>query len=241
MNSSPNDTELQTLVRHAIATCSVFARWSPDRVASLARVANLRRYKRGNVVPTGAGAERQALLTVSGHLEISQTTSAGKRFVMGIVGEGEIAGLFRLLDDPEVGYGYVARDETTVIHLRCADLAELLDAEPTGWRDVARIVLQRQVQAVAAGLDQIVLGGADYRVAATLQRLATLFGVRSAQGTRLKLRLSQDDLADMLCVSRQTVNKELRRLEDMSVIFCAYNTVTILDSEALHQIVCSRR
>ncbi|AMM23037.1 Crp/Fnr family transcriptional regulator [Variovorax sp. PAMC 28711] len=237
MTTNPPDADSLALMRNAIANSKLFARWTPDQIAKLARSASFRRYRRGNVVPTGSGADRQALLTVSGLLEISQTTSGGRRFVMGIVGGGEVAGLIRLFGNPVVEYGYVARDNAAVIHLPCAELMALLDTDPVYWRDLARVVLQRKVDAVAAVLDQVVIGGADYRIAATLQRLGKLFGVHAPQGTRLKLRLSQDDLADMLCVSRQTVNKELRRLEEMGVILCAYNTVTILDSDALHRIV----
>lgn len=39
----------------------------------------------------------------------------------------------------------------------------------------------------------------------------------------------------MVAVSRQTVNKELRTLEQMGVINAAYGCVTIHDLEALRQ------
>lgn len=69
------------------------------------------------------------------------------------------------------------------------------------------------------------------------RRLSILFGVPDGDGLRLRLRLTQDDLADMLCVSRQTVNKELKRLEESGVIASTYKTVTVMDREALERIV----
>jgi DNA-binding GntR family transcriptional regulator len=47
------------------------------------------------------------------------------------------------------------------------------------------------------------------------------------------LRISQSDLAAMLSVSRQTVNKELRLLEQRGLLQAAYGRLTIVDLAGL--------
>ncbi|AMM23233.1 hypothetical protein AX767_01705 [Variovorax sp. PAMC 28711] len=160
---------------------------------------------------------------------------------MGIFGPGELMGLVRLFDDPLLPYGFVAREPALVAHLPCRGLVAIFDADPLRWKEVTRFALDRQVDTLDTLLNQAVLGRTDCRIAATLQRLGNLFGVQAARETRLRLRLSQDDLADMLAVSRQTVNKELRRLEAAGILRCTYNTLVILDRGALSRMAAERR
>ena len=47
------------------------------------------------------------------------------------------------------------------------------------------------------------------------------------------LRISQSDLAAMLSVSRQTINKELRLLEQRGLLQAAYGRLTIVDLAGL--------
>jgi len=47
------------------------------------------------------------------------------------------------------------------------------------------------------------------------------------------LRISQSDLAAMLSVSRQTINKELRLLEQRGLLQAAYGRLTLVDLAGL--------
>lgn len=241
MAIEPERAHSPALIRNALRNCRAFANASPERIDLIARACTLRHYSRGTQILTGEGADRQVLLAVSGLMEVSQTSAAGKRFVMNLVGPGELAGLIRLFDDPPVTYGYIARERSAVVHLPCVALIDVLDIDLMQWRAMAEFALERKVLALTTVLDQAVIGPAEHRIAATIRRLSRNFGIQAENGTQIRLRLSQDDLADMLCVSRQTVNKELQRLEKEGVIRCAYNSVTIIDAAALQRIVDSQR
>jgi CRP/FNR family cyclic AMP-dependent transcriptional regulator len=62
-----------------------------------------------------------------------------------------------------------------------------------------------------------------------------IYGVEDVS-RRLRLRLSQDDLAAMLQVTRRSINKEMRTLEDMALIRSEYNGVIVLDLPALRKL-----
>lgn len=236
MSSEPRPGDFLALIRNALSASRLFSRASPEWIDRLAKASNFRQYRRGDAVSTCIGTADHVLLAVSGLLEISLVAANGRRFVMGIAGPGEVIGLVRLFAETPVKYGYVARENAAVVHMPCSELHTLFDSDPARWRDVCEFAIDRKSQLIGTVLDQVVIGGAEHRIAATLRRLSKLFGVQRQAGTLLKLRLSQDDLADMLCVSRQTVNKELHRLETAGVIGCAYNTITILQPEALSDI-----
>src|SRR5256885_16248324 len=73
----------------------------------------------------------------------------------------------------------------------------------------------------------------DNRVAELLARLAPTHGQPAPDGQGVVLRISQSDLAAMLSVSRQTINKELRLLEQRGLLQAAYGRLTIVDLAGL--------
>jgi CRP-like cAMP-binding protein len=82
------------------------------------------------------------------------------------------------------------------------------------------------------------IGAFRQRLAATIDRLATVYGT-DIEGN-LRLRVRQEDIAVILQVTRQSVNKELGAMAAAGVIGTEYNTITILDLEALREIAFNR-
>ena len=108
----------------------------------------------------------------------------------------------------------------------------LLDAEPQLWRSMLLMLLRQQHELRASLMDRSV-GGTRQRIAATVDRLAQTYGLSDDIDRNLRIRLSQEDLADLLQVSRQTVNRELRALAGEGVLAADYNSLKILDRPAL--------
>ncbi len=67
------------------------------------------------------------------------------------------------------------------------------------------------------------------RLARRLINLAESRGVHADAGLRIDLRLSQEALADMLGVSRQSLNPALRQLQAQGLISLGYATIVVRD------------
>ncbi len=77
---------------------------------------------------------------------------------------------------------------------------------------------------------------AEALIAHRLLTLAEAFGERSAAGTQqLTVRLSQEDIATLVGLSRQRVNQEVQRLAAMGVLDAAYGDIRVHDIEALRR------
>ena len=70
-----------------------------------------------------------------------------------------------------------------------------------------------------------------------LLSLMAVHGLPRASGVAISLKLSQDEFADMLGRTRQSVNRELKQLERDGVISMTYSHFTIRDKAALKAIV----
>lgn len=238
----PNRTNLEdaaqdmALMARALSWNELFSRWPQRYRDELMKSARLQRYSRRTQVLAHDRLRRELLAVVSGCLEISSISVVGRKYVNALLGPGQVAPLLRLLEDVPLPYDYHAHEESVIIHLPSDAVLAVLDAEPALWRDVARLGLQRQRLSVAFLRVQM-LSSVRRRIAATLLNLAQIYGQQRDAGLDLCVRLSQNDLASMLGVSRQTVNKELGVLVEAGVIALSYKRVTVRDEPQLRRIV----
>lgn len=223
---------------HALCLNELFQHWPVEHRNALLKSARLERYNRRTQVLSHDRHRRELLVVVSGCLEISSLSALGRKYVNALLGPGQVAPLVRLLEDVPLAYDYHAHEDSVIIHLPCDAVIAGLDAEPVLWRDVARLGLQRQRLSVSVLQDQM-LGSVHRRVAATLLNLAAIYGAKQDAGLDLRVRLSQHDLAAMLGLSRQTINKELGALVEAGVIELAYKRVTVRDARLLREIAAA--
>jgi CRP-like cAMP-binding protein len=214
--------------------------------------ARLERYGRRTQVLAHDRHRRELLVVVSGCLEISSMSSGGRKYVNALLGPGQVAPLVRLLEEVPLAYDYHAHEDSVIVHLPCDAVIAVLDAEPVLWRDVAKLGLQRQRLSIVLLQNQM-LNSVHGRVAATLMSLVHFYGgqgqgtdsatsatsgATSEEGEPIGplVRLSQTDLAAMLGLSRQTINKELGRLVEEGAIDMRYKRIRIVDAERLARI-----
>jgi CRP-like cAMP-binding protein len=102
-----------------------------------------------------------------------------------------------------------------------------LQDHPAHWRDLARLACGKLRQAFDV-LEDIQRLPLDQRLMKRLWLQSRGFGSRPA---RRKLRLPQDQLALMMGVSRQSVNRALQALEAQGRISLHYGTIELLGEE----------
>ena len=241
MENSQLSCKDNPLMEHALRLTPGFAPWPAALMERLLAMSCVRRYARNELVGIESG-EPWTFTIISGHVIVSRTPPGGQRAPVTLLGPGNLIGLVRLLESTEgmenvppiqrALYDFSACLNTTVVQMPTLLIRQLLDEQPALWRSMA-IMLMKQNRQVLDTLFVAWMGSFSQRLTTTLERLALLYG--SKDGTRIKigLRLTQEDLAALLQVSRQSVNKALRKLAESGAISLRYNSITILDLEIL--------
>lgn len=229
---SPADN---AFIRNALTTAESFSGWSPAAIESLLPAARLGRYERGDMVRREDIGEPEVLLVLSGHVLSSRLYPDDSRVPVFIFNPGYVAGIQAEFDDEKhVIYAYEAHDTALVLHVPARLVVEKLDATPFLWKAMAKVVVKHH-RAIASTLLDFQSGNTRKRLAATLSRLARVYGVDD-DTRNLQLRLSQDDLAAMLQVTRRSINGEMRVLEAKGLVRSDYNAVTVLDLAGLRSL-----
>lgn len=230
MSSTPLNSP--ALIRRALGLCHLLRHWPGEVLDELAGAATLGRYARRQQVMAGDPLRREVMVVVSGCLEVGGVDAMGARFVLSLHGAGDILGLARMLEHTQFVYDYHAHQPTVLVEIPGASFLALLDAHPLLWKDICLLVLARMHELIVVQ-QRHAFSNIDNRVAELLARLAPTHGKPAPQGQGVVLRISQSDLAAMLSVSRQTINKELRLLERRGLLRVAYGRLILLDLPGL--------
>ncbi|MEO3714713.1 Crp/Fnr family transcriptional regulator [Roseateles flavus] len=117
-----------------------------------------------------------------------------------------------------------------------AALVAWLDQHPRHWRSVARLACAKLRQSFEV-LEDIARQPLEARLAKRLLQVAQGYGEQDLTpqdaSTPRRLRLPQEQLALMMGVSRQTVNKALKSLEAQGHIALRYGGIELLAPQAL--------
>lgn len=221
------------LMHRALRATSFFGGWSEADLDKVVQISHLVKHARGSAVVKPARSWRELLAVVSGSIEVSRTSSDGSKFVLSILRAGDCAGFARLLPNPSLPHDHIAHEDALVIHVPCEPMLQLLDQQPRLWRSVAFFALEKQREKNVS-IQRRALSDFPEQLAFLLIKLADASGAAGARPP--SLHLSQAELSAMLGVSRQTVNKALRKLSIRHVVAASYGRLDIVDLPALREL-----
>lgn len=227
------------LIRRAIGLCRLMRHWPASALDALAHSARLGRYERHEPILVNQPQRREIFIVVSGAVAVDSVDAAGARFLLTTFAPGEVGSLIRLLEDRVFVYSFHAAQPTVLVHIPAEPMRAVLDAHPLLWRDVCLVTLQRSHEQILQQRRRG-LGRLDQRVADAVLQLAREQAPAAPADQAFEVQASQSDLAAMLSVSRQTVNKELAQLQAQGVLRVDYRRLTVLDARALQRLAEDR-
>ncbi|MEA2740832.1 MAG: family transcriptional regulator, cyclic receptor protein [Acetobacteraceae bacterium] len=179
------------------------------------------------------GASMMAV--VSGRVKICTFSADGKELVLNIIDRGSLFGEIALLDGQPRSADAVALDDTELLVLDRNRLMPILTANPETAARMITVLCQRLRQTSEA-LEDALLRDAPSRVARGLLRLARTFGKPEAGGTRLDIKLSQQQMGSLIGISRESINRYIVEWSRAGYLAVNGGFVTILDLEALEAV-----
>jgi len=165
---------------------------------------------------------------VEGRVRLLDYPVAGAEVLVQSLGRGAWFGELSTLDGGPRPQDAVAFGRTALLHVPHAAYQRLAEDLPALHHDLAVLACAHQ-RAALAFIGQRVVQALPARVA------AALLGVAQDVG-RAPLAIRQAELALMVGVSRQTLNRQLKAFEGGGLIRTRYARIEILDADALRRL-----
>ncbi|WP_297356665.1 Crp/Fnr family transcriptional regulator [Paraburkholderia sp.] len=192
--------------------------------------ASLVTLERGEVLYRRGEQSSGLYAVLGGALAIGTVGVDGKEALLAVLGPTAWVGEISLFDGLPRPNNATAVSRTLLLHVPEAALKDLLDTTPRYWRDFALLMAQR-LRLSFDNAEAMTLLPAAQRVANRLLSIAGGYGGLNAAQSRI--RLSQDSLASMVSLSRQTTNQLLKNLESQRIVSLKSGEITILDFDRL--------
>jgi len=180
------------------------------------------------------GDEGTALyIIVQGRIRISLSRRLDN-VTLAILGQGEFLGEMALLDELPRSADAIALEDAQLYVLNRKDFLSFLSNNPHTVYAILNS-LSRRLRKTDDQLAEMCFLNLSARLAKRLVELAETQAPDQDEPNACDLSISQQELGNILGVSRESINKELKILRDKGVVSTSRNSIRILDLEALRK------
>ena len=207
---------------------------SPLRaIPGIDRVSRSRIYPRGAVVFREGNAAQGVYVLSSGRVKISISSADGKKLILRIAKGGDILGLYAGLTGRHFEATAEMIEGGRVDFIPRQDLLDLIGRQNGSSLDLLE-VFSRQFSELVDHTRIIALSeSALEKLARLIMRWSKDFGERTTDGIRLQILLTQEEIAQIIGASRETVTRLFSALKRDQVIRVKRDVMWIRDSAAL--------
>lgn len=171
-----------------------------------------------------------------GRVRLYRMSPDGKQLTLDIHEKGTILGDMELLGQDRLPEAYAeAIDDAVICTITPDELRRLIERFPTIGVNIIRH-LSRRLRAAEEELEAMAYQRVDQRVARKLLDLARRFGVQTERGMLIGARLTQQELAEMVGTTRETLAHTIGDFRRRGLLDTVRQQVLIRDAEELADI-----
>lgn len=160
--------------------------------------------------------------------------------IVSYLGPGDLQGMLPAIDGQPQALDMMAHEPCILLRIPNALVREGIQRD-TRVIEALTQQLAHRMRIMYDKLREAATLSVAQQLARQLDTLARSYGAPREQGIVIRLRLSQENLAQLLGASRQQINSELKKLEARGVLRIARESITILDAAALQGSTYSNR
>jgi cAMP-binding proteins - catabolite gene activator and regulatory subunit of cAMP-dependent protein kinases len=228
-------------VEEKCTSCSVrkdrpFCNMSQGAIAALDQVKFAAVYPKGSLLFVEGEQPRGVFILCSGRAKLTATSSEGRTLIVKIAAPGEILGVSASI----LGRPYEVSGETLepsqVNFIRREDFLHLLSA----YSDICLHTAQQLSEKYEAAQREIRSLGLSQTTGEKLARLILSWsekGEVTAQGTRLQVLLTHEEIAQMIGTTRETVTRLLSDFKRKKLINVKGSSFFVLQKELMQGMV----
>ena len=200
----------------------------------------------GKVLRFGAGQQifaygdtAQGIYAVlDGCVSISRYRDDGKEALLTLIDPAHWFGEITLFDKQQRTHRASSIADSLLLYIDGADLMQLLAQQSHYWQDFG-LLLTHKVRFLMDMAEDLAVCSTTQRVAKRLVLIAQNYGMWTDRSKRM-IDTPQEQLAMMLFMTRQSVNKVLKDLSKQQLIKLHYGAIEILDLEGLKSVIAQR-
>lgn len=209
-----------------------FADLSSAEQQQLLALAQYRKLNQGQRLFCRGDAFDGIYVLLNGGIFIAGVDKNGKEALLTLVEGGDFIGEIALFDKKSRTHDATAGSDVELLWWPAHALSQLLTQYPLWWQRFG-LLLSTKIRLVFQAFEDMSLQSAHVRLA----RRLVLFCQQQPQAEQCVIPISQEQLGQLLGLSRQTTNQLLSELQNSGYILKSYGQIKVIDAQALKRLV----
>lgn len=207
---------------------------SDAELRNVASLSTKRRVRAREVVVQQSEPGNELFVLVSGHLKVVSTDPEGRDAGLNVLGPGEVFGEVALLDGGPRSATIVALNEPCeLLVIRRENWLRFLRESPDTAVQLLGVLAAR-LRKLTERTEDIAFLRVGERLAKTVATLASTYGEKQPDGSlRLALKMSQQEMGDLVGATRESANKQIRAWEQAGLVSQDHGHLIVHDLERL--------
>ena len=172
---------------------------------------------------------------LSGRVGISSSSGLGKQVFLNILDAGEVFGEIALLDGGQRTAQAMVMEPTVLLRIDRARFLPFLEDRPRLCLRLMELLCDR-LRWTSDIIESVIFLDIPRRLAKRILLLADDHGCDAGGDVQVAVGLSQEDLANMLGATRESVNKVLRAFQQQGLVAYRRGVLRVLNREALQEV-----
>lgn len=208
-------------------------------IAGFERVSRREHFPKGAILLAEGHTARGVYVLCAGRVKLSITSAEGKTSIVRIARPGALLGIHATL----AGHPYEATAETLapcqVDFIPRKDLFLLLERQKSSGLDLAVAISKEFTEFVEHTRVLLLAVSAAEKLARLILRLEDQFGEPTKTGIRLQTLLTQEEIAQMIGTSRETVTRVFSNFRRRQMVSFANNAIYVNNRKGLESVAFS--
>ncbi|GAB3041127.1 Crp/Fnr family transcriptional regulator [Sediminivirga luteola] len=216
----------------SVKNATLFAGIDDEAIKALVDLMTPLTLRRGTELFHEGDSGDELYLVLSGKVKLGRTAPDGRENLLSVLGPGEMFGELMLFDPGVRSATATAVSETELLTLKHPNLVTWLGDHPHASLNLLKALAQR-LRKTNDTVGDLVFSDVPGRVAKALMDLADRFGRPAADGVLVAHELTQEELAQLVGASRETVNKALADFAARGWLRLEARAVVLLDLDRM--------
>lgn len=210
-----------------LAANPFFAGLPAEAVESIAQICQQRRLAPRQVLFLKGDPGDGLYAIRRGQIRIGASDDAGQHMTMSLLGSGDVFGEITLLDGRSRTADAVATEATEMFFVPRREFLGMLSRDPSIAIQLIELLCER-LRSMSERMEEGAFLPAATRLARRLVTLVTDYGA--------EIHVSQDELAALTGVSRETVNRQLQQWKRVGLLSLGRSRVVIHDVDGVRRL-----
>jgi CRP-like cAMP-binding protein len=206
---------------------------SMSQIKQLCIIVGFKKARKGNVIYFSHSEIPRIFLLKQGNIKIVSVDEEGNETIKEILQKGDLFGELALERDTDVNeYAKALTDEVSICSFLLSDFEDLLVKNPSLALSYTKFV-GLKMKRFKNNYSNLVSKDAKTRLITFLKDWAEKEGIQEGNKYTIDNYLTQTDIAQIICTSRQTATLLLNELEEKNLIFYSRKKIIIDDFKKL--------